>query len=117
VTALGKTIFLKPDFVLYYKDTKIIIALIGVKKSWRERYKIDDRDCILLKIAYPDLVWIDMTHKENTNTTIEKEKDMIKKVELDSFFDFICSTYVVESQEAMFDALENHLRSLLPTNK
>ena len=53
-----------PDFIIYDEWSKKLIACIGVKKSFRERWKGDDRDALLRERFYSDVLWVEFTSSE-----------------------------------------------------
>src|SRR5271167_3158648 len=48
-----------PDHIIRDRQTLTPVVMVGDKKSFRERWKEDDRDALLAKEVYRGLLWIE----------------------------------------------------------
>ena len=110
VEIAGKQLPIAPDHVIEDRLTQRPLIFFGVKKSFRERWKTDDRDSALTKIKYPETIWIEIIDKEHFDDTNEQIVRHISRTEKKSSFDMVCSTSVADTIKIMFDKVETFLK-------
>lgn len=105
----GKTI--KPDHIIRSARGRIV-ACGGSKKSWRERWKEDDRDALLLKMDDPSVFWIEFHGCEYDNDTPDRLERFLEGIHRNSAFDAVCSHSSPASMIQGLSLLVKHLKGL-----
>lgn len=107
--ALANGATLKPDHVIRSKQTGKDAVYFGDKKSFRERWKLDDRDARMMKEEFPRCLWIEVTSQENDDLSAAQIQRNCENVRRQSKFDMVVSTSLPDSVRALFELLERHL--------
>ena len=103
---------IKPDHVIRrLRDQKITVCC-GSKKSFRERWKEDDRDAMLFKYYNPDCWWVEFHGAEKDTHTSEQTEKFIANIFRQASFDAIGSLACanVNSMRDLFVNLARFLR-------
>jgi hypothetical protein len=109
---------IKPDHIIRRISDRVMVALGGSKNSFRERWRTDDRDAIIMKLGrgrngiHPLCKWIELTGQEYDTWTTEKVLDALQDVERMASFDFLASTASPDSLLRLFDGLTEFLKKL-----
>jgi hypothetical protein len=89
---------IKPDRVIVDSAGNIRV-FFGDKKSFKERWKIDDRDARLSKQNYPGTLWVETTEQVRVSQTVRDQ----------SKFDFIMSTSDAQSVKTVLEGIRKKL--------